>query len=498
MRRRIFYILLFCVFLSQSGFGQILSKNAYRLAEPISGRILGNGIGDMVVDGRTLWVATGEGISKTTDLGDTWVQVSKANGMGKGSVSAIAVSGNAVWAATVFDTVTDAGTFQAGGGVGYSTNNGATWKWVRQPVDAKTETRYKPIPTNVQNTTWDIAIVPGRTDTTVWIASFGGGIRKTSDNGKSWEVVTVDGLPFNALEHLTHRAFSLHYDGESLWAGTAGGVHKSTDGGETWVTFSHQNQKQGISGNFITALVVPKNGARNTVWAATVETTVESKDSTEFSSVSKSEDGGLTWTTLIPDVFPHNFAFDDSVTYVATDMGLYKIIDLENNAALFPRIVDRERGGITVYSTGANSAAVGSDHALWVGTNDGLGLTRDNGINWRVFRGFKTPGEKGEPKTYAYPNPFSPLRDNLLGDDGHVRFQYRMIKSGRVTVRVYDFGMNLVTTVVKDKERPQAGDYAEVWNGRNDAGDMVANGVYFYKVEISGEGAEWGKILVVN
>jgi hypothetical protein len=58
--------------------------------------------------------------------------------------------------------------------------------------------------------------------------------------------------------------------------------------------------------------------------------------------------------------------------------------------------------------------------------------------------------------------------------------------------------MNLVRTIVKDKMLPTPGDYSEVWDGRNEIGDMVANGVYFYKITLSGDESFWGKVMVVN
>ena len=66
-----------------------------------------------------------------------------------------------------------------------------------------------------------------------------------------------------------------------------------------------------------------------------------------------------------------------------------------------------------------------------------------------------------------------------------------------MTIIIYDFALELVTTVVDNKERA-VGDFAEVWDGRNDNGDMVANGVYFYSVEIAGDGIYWGKVMVLN
>ncbi|HEX9934353.1 MAG TPA: hypothetical protein VGB38_04075, partial [bacterium] len=259
----------------------------------------------------------------------------------------------------------------------------------------------------------------------------------------------------------------------------------------------HQNQQRGISGNFVVVIATQNLDGRSVVWAGTKETTIESGDSTEFMAASMSEDGGMTWSTPLKNEFVHNFAFDGYTVYAASDNGLFKSLDGGETWAVFPKIVD-DRDGTTVYSNSASCAGIGPDLSLWVGTDDGLAVTTDDGLSWRVFRGFERPGEAGTPDTYAYPNPFSPLRHNLSGEEGHVRFQYRTKAPTRVTLRIYDFGMHLVSTVVKDKIRSSPGDFAEVWNGMNGVGDTVANGVYFYKIELEGQGTFWGKVMVLN
>ncbi|GAG11438.1 unnamed protein product, partial [marine sediment metagenome] len=175
----------------------------------------------------------------------------------------------------------------------------------------------------------------------------------------------------------------------------------------------------------------------------------------------------------------------------------FKSLDYGVTWASFPQIVDRNTGE-GLYTTEINSAGVGPNHGLWIGSSDGLARTPDNGMTWRIFRAFQKPGIAGTPQTYAYPNPFSPLRHNVIGGDGHVRFQYKTVRSASVTVRVYDFGMNLVKTVTEGRMRPTPGDYTEVWDGKNDVGQMVANGVYFYMVSLTGDKPLWGKVMVVN
>jgi len=137
-------------------------------------------------------------------------------------------------------------------------------------------------------------------------------------------------------------------------------------------------------------------------------------------------------------------------------------------------------------STEFSSVAI-IDGAVWAGNADGLVWSRDNGKSWDVFR-------TAAPGAYAYPSPFSPL----IESGQPLRVHYKPDKAGRVTIKIYDFAMNLVTTLFEDN--PAVGEYQDspAWDGRNDKGDMVANGVYFFKVEASGGQVEWGKLVVLK
>ena len=469
--------------------GQLQRTNGFSLNQNAGPALMSNAINDIMIVDEDVWVATGRGLSLTTDGGETWTAFTHEDSLGKGGVSAMAERDGIVWVATAFDTMTDVGEMTAGGGLSYTTDHGDTWHWISQPVDSRYETEYAPTTTNVQNITYDIAL----TDSAVWIASFAGGLRKSTDWGATWDVVTVDGLPFDVVDHLTHRVFSVISVDGNIWVGSAGGIHKSTDGGRHWTSFNHQNQVRGISGNFVVALGHQSHPDKDIIWGATLAAI----DSAEFYAVSKTQDGGLTWSTCLEREFAHNFAFDGSAVYAATDNGLFKSLDFGETWSVFPQIIDSETGE-GVYTTEMYSVDVGQQSVLWVGGADGLARTSDNGITWKVFRAFRVPGEEGTPKTYAYPNPFSPVRHHQIGGDGYVRFQYQTTRSTTVTVRVYDFGMNLVATIVEEKARPVEGDYAEVWNGRNQVGDMVANGVYFYTITMQGEAPLWGKVMVVN
>ncbi|NQT24383.1 hypothetical protein HQ585_03410 [candidate division KSB1 bacterium] len=487
---RLFIQIILIIFCSLPLISRDLHPDAFVMNQGGDSRIASNLIDNIVIDGDHVWAGTNKGLMVTTDRGATWRTITRADGIGKGGVSAVAVKGALIWIATAFDTVTaTAGLLDAGGGLSYSTDHGDTWHWIHQPIDSRDETRYAPTTTNVQNLTYDIAI----SDNYIWIASFGGGLRRSriEDNGSEWEVITVDGQPFNVLEYLEHRAFSVIYEGGILWAGTAGGIHKSTDEGETWTTFNHENQAEPISGNFVVAIGRQTSSSRDLIWAATIEALGED----EYRAISITEDEGLSWRIVQDGYFTHNFAFLDSVAFAATDLGLYKSIDYGETWAWFMNYKD-EASGDQIYVTDVNTVAVDSI-GLWVGTSDGLAYTEDE-YQWTIYRAFTMPGQNGNAETYAYPNPFSPRIHNQLGMEGFVRFQYTISNPTYVTVQIYDFGMNLVTTAVKDHYRPSEGSYAEVWNGTNDLGEPVANGVYFYRVDRSDDSSLWGKVMVVK
>ncbi|MFQ5772103.1 MAG: FlgD immunoglobulin-like domain containing protein, partial [bacterium] len=351
----------------------------------------------------------------------------------------------------------------------------------------------QPGTTPVQNITFDIAL---RGDE-VWITSFGGGLRKSDNRGQSWEIVTPDSFIFDPLGNLNHRAFSVLVVDSILWVGTAGGINRSSDGGITWTNFSHQNQTNAISGNFVVAIDRQRYATKERIWASTRETTVESGDTTEFRGVSWSEDQGFNWRTALRGETAHNFAFDDSVVYVATDNGLYKSLDGGETWALFPNIVD-VTGTRRILANEVFAAGISAGHTLWTGTKNGLAKTSNSGVTWEIFQVFEPTGREGTPRTYAYPNPFSPNVHNTLDGVGHVRFQYNTISATNVTLKIYDFAMQLVATVVEDVARPANGDFYEIWDGRASNGKKIDNGVYFYRLELQGDGTYWGKLIVLN
>ncbi len=75
-----------------------------------------------------------------------------------------------------------------------------------------------------------------------------------------------------------------------------------------------------------------------------------------------------------------------------------------------------------------------------------------------------------------YPNPFNPSTS----------IQYSIGERGHVTLRVYDVAGRLVRTLVDADRAPEAGWLSVTWDGRNDTGEPVSSGLYFYRLTVNG------------
>lgn len=452
-------------------------------------QLLSNSVIDLKPDSLDLLMGTGGGLTIWHSVDSTFSSFDESNGMGHGSVSALGARQGTIWAATAYTANTSVGPLPAGGGVGFSADQGLTWTWFPQPMDPDTVTSYDPTTTNVQNVTYDLLI----TSTGVWITSWAGGLRKYSFADSAWHLVVPDTLPFSALQHLNHRAFSITGNDSVLWVGTAAGINKSTDGGVTWQNFNHGNTGGGISGNFVTALDLQYWAGDTIVWAATWQ--ADSPNETYGVSVSK--DGGQSWQTVLTDTTQtlqsHNFAFSDSVAYVATNLGLYKAHWYHNQDGnlvlsewgLIPtsQMVDAQ-SGYTIVDPEVYSALVDFGR-LWVGTAQGLAVSPDLGNTWTVLR---TNPPVSSSNTYAYPNPFYARLQYFTN------FHFEMPASGTLTVKVYDYAMD---EVYSKSEQRNAGVGDFQWYAQRSDGRQVATGVYYYSIERGGAKAVWGKVAVI-
>lgn len=470
---------------------------------------------DILVRADTIWLGTGRGLSFTADNGMSWVNFANTATFDEKDISALAVCNDQVWAATGFKTKVNDQTYDTGGGLHYSLDRGKTWKFVPQPIDTgtvdtlmygKNKIRALAITAVQSNITYDMAL----TSSAVWTASWAGMLRKSTDLGKTWQRVILppdhlnsitpsDSLQFDLspssgrlglTENLNHRPFSVFASNDSIiWVGTAGGINKSTDGGVSWRKFTHQNQAQPISGNWTIAINEQRYQGKKILWAVTKT----AADPTEIRAVSFSEDDGESWKIALPGISAWNISFKDSIVYIATDEGLYRSSDggsswLRNGTIYDPATLQRFSLQ-TIYAVSAKG------DTIWVGGPDGIAYTIDRpsepfGKNWKIFRTFQTVGRSS--KTYSYPLPFSP-------DDEAVRLHFSTGgKTAAVTIRIFDFAMQPVRTLIQHAIRAGSIEHDEIWDGKDEQSRRVANGVYFYRVEVEGLDPQWGKILVLQ
>jgi Leucine-rich repeat (LRR) protein len=84
-----------------------------------------------------------------------------------------------------------------------------------------------------------------------------------------------------------------------------------------------------------------------------------------------------------------------------------------------------------------------------------------------------------------FPNPFNPA----------TRISYDIPREGRVRLKIYSIDGKEVATLVDEFER--AGKRTVVWNGRDDRGNQVSSGLYFYRLE-SGNEIKIRKMLLLK
>lgn len=488
-----------------------------------------NTINDILVRQDSVWLGTESGLSVTTNGGTNWTHFSGTSTFDDKGISALAINNSLLCVAIGYTAKLNGESVQTGGGLHCSSDRGSTWSFIPQPIDKGTidtlmygSNRIRALAVTVpqQNITFDIAL----TKNTIWIASWAGGLRKSTDLGITWtrvilppdnldsidaamplnfafelspvqKIFTLNNKQDTLAENDNHKLFSVYSSDDSIiWAGTAGGINKSIDGGMSWRKYSHQNQTHPISGNFVVALKEQRWNNRRIMWAATVN----ANDPDETKGVSYSEDAGETWKTTLLGEWAHNIAVNDSgnVVYIATDNGLFRSADFGESwikggsiydPANLQRFVSSECYGVGV-----------KGDTVWFGGPEGTAYTIDSpsqqfGSVWHIFRTAEQVINKNF--TYAFPNPFAPTNEP-------VRLHYSVNAGNSLTqdvsIRIFDYSMLPVCTLIQKASRPSGKEYDEIWNGQDDNHTIVANGIYFYRVEIGDQSPLWGKIMVLR
>ena len=319
--------------------------------------------------------ATGGGVWKTTDAGNSWENIS--DGFFGGSVGAVAVSewdNNVIYVGN--GEVTVRGNVSSGDGIWKTVDAGKTWKHMGLP-----NSRHIPrIRIHPKNSDIVYAGVLGD----LYKSSEERGVYKSTDGGETWRKVlfaskdagVVDLVidPNNARVlyattwdvRRTPYSLSSGGDGSALW--------KSTDGGETWKNISeNKGLPKGIWGIGGVA-VSPVNS--DFVWLL-----VENKDG----GVYKSEDAGKTWKLINSERKLRQRAWYYTRIYADTkDENIIYILNVNYH---------KSTDGGKTYKT--YNAPHGDHHDLWIApennqrmiiADDGGGqVSNDGGGTWSTY-----------------------------------------------------------------------------------------------------------------
>jgi len=143
---------------------------------------------------------------------------------------------------------------------------------------------------------------------------------------------------------------------------------------------------------------------------------------------------------------------------------------------------------------------------LWIASSEGLFFSDDEVAgsdtgSFLLIRRAPSVGA-GLKTTYARPGIITPSNDGCV-------FVYNIKKaSAKVTIRVYDYNMELVKTIIENRPRlsgknggPLGRSTVESedrWDGRNGSGRVCAPGIYYYKITTDSGERSFGKIVVAR
>ena len=296
--------------------------------------------------------ATGGGLWKTVDGGESWAPVTDGQ-ITSASVGAVAVSESnpdVVYIGTGETCIR--GNIMPGDGVYRSTDAGRTWTHVGfRESHGIAKIRVHPTNPNV-----------------VFVASFGKysapnaerGVFKSADGGRTWRKVlfrddrtgaidlVIDRNDPNVLYAALWEAYRKEYQMSS--GGPGSGLFKSTDGGETWTEIT---RAKGMPAGVVGRIGVAVSGADpKRVWAL-----VENENGGLF----RSDDAGASWTLVNAqrDVRQRAFYY----THVFADPKDRERVYLQN-VSMFAS----KDGGKTI--TPVEGQTHGDYHDLWIDPDD--------------------------------------------------------------------------------------------------------------------------------
>ncbi|TAE50642.1 MAG: glycosyl hydrolase [Bacteroidetes bacterium] len=319
--------------------------------------------------------STGGGVWRTRDGGSSWENIS--DGFFGGSIGAVAVSeydNNVLYVGGGEETVR--GNVSFGSGMWKSEDAGKTWK----DIGLKKSRHISRIRIHPRNPELVYVAVMGD----LFQSSEERGVYRSKDGGKTWERILFANADAGAIDLImdpanprilyagTWRFRRTPYDFSS--GGEGSGLWKSTDGGDTWTDISRKPGLPKGTLGIVGVTVSPLNS--NRVWAI-----IEAEDGGVF----RSDDAGDTWQRVNESRDLRQRAWYYNRIYADTrDINTVYVVNVS-----YHRSSD---GGRTFEEF---NAPHGDHHDLWIDPNDsqrmiigddgGAQVSFDGGKNWSSY-----------------------------------------------------------------------------------------------------------------
>ncbi|MAT54344.1 MAG: glycosyl hydrolase [Saprospirales bacterium] len=353
--------------------------------------------------------ATGGGVWRTTDGGETWENIS--DGFFGGSIGAVTVAEsdhNVIYVGG--GEVTVRGNVSYGYGMWKSEDAGATWKHI-----GLENSRHIPrVRVHPKNENLVYAAVLGD----LYKPTEERGVYRSKDGGQTWERILFANENAGAVDLIldpnnpriiyasTWRVRRTPYSLESGGEGSA--LWKSTDGGDTWTNISSNPGLPKDTLGIIGIAVSPVNS--NRVWAI-----IEAKNGGVF----RSEDGGKTWRKLNDERALRQRAWYYSRIYA----------DPQNEDVVYVMNVRYHKSTDGGRTFEAYNAPHGDHHDLWIAPEDpnrmiiaddgGAQVSYDGGKSWSTYY--------NQPTAQFY----------RVTTDNHFPYRIYAAQQDNSTVRIY-------------------------------------------------------------
>ena len=400
------------------------------------------------IDGNTAWIAGGPpGIPKvyrTSDGGENWVDL---------PTGGITRELYCLWAINAYTAFVGVGNMTGYAGLYKTTNTGLNWSLVLE--------------TGQNMGYWNGIMFSKRNNGRGYGIALAERIYKTSDYGNNW-VMQQSGV--NGVSNAHNSLMVIDYDfyGFGMNNG-ASRIRLTTNGGTGWA-----NQNVNLPGHYTSGICFAED--KLTGLAAT---------STSLPMISRTDDGGITWTVVDIDTGLVGNCFikwipETPIVYIlaangkikkSVDRGLtWNVMQTADVTNLYHFDFERYNNNVIYgYAVARDGQVikVADSTLIWI-------ITGNHGF------------ENQLPSQYSlgqnYPNPFNPA----------TTIEYSVPENNvNVKITVFDLLGREIETLVNEVKR--TGNYKAVFDG-----SKYASGMYFYKMQAGADFSEVKKMILVK